>query len=289
MIAHVAAAGERRGRVVLWLGSSARASASAIDAAMLLARVFQSEVESLFVEDRQLFDLANFPFARAMASPGEGWRALPQETLEREMRFAGAALQRQVAEAAKLAAVPCHARVVRDDPLRAISRACAENGPWNIVIVGEPLAPGDEPRLSEVFERVRDTTGVVIAGPLARRGGGPVVAVVEEFERLGPMLKAALRLAGETGSPVKLMLVGDRREELTWMDGEARLLCADEDDEPALETVLAAQAEAAPVIAALGRHKAGFVLAQFGGRLVSAGSSLRPLAAALECPLLLVR
>ena len=46
---------------------------------MLLARVFQSEVESLFVEDRQLFDLAAFPFARAIASPGEGWRALPQE------------------------------------------------------------------------------------------------------------------------------------------------------------------------------------------------------------------
>ena len=38
MIAHVAAAGEGRGRVLLWLGSSAQASPSAIEAAMLVAR-----------------------------------------------------------------------------------------------------------------------------------------------------------------------------------------------------------------------------------------------------------
>jgi hypothetical protein len=37
------------------------------------------------------------------------------------------------------------------------------------------------------------------------------------------------------------------------------------------------------------RHKGGFLLAQYGGHVVSAETSLRPLAAALECPLLLVR
>ena len=99
MIAHVAAAGERRGRVVLWLGGSAEASRFAIEAAMLLGQAFQAEVESLYVEDKQLFDLVDFPFARAIGSAGEGWRPLPQATLEREMRFAGAALHRQVAEA----------------------------------------------------------------------------------------------------------------------------------------------------------------------------------------------
>ena len=77
---------------------------------------------------------------------------------------------------------------------------------------------------------MRDTTGAVIAGPLARRTRGCVVAVVEEFERLGPMLKAAQRLATVTGGDVKLTLVGDRRDELAWMEGEARLLCADGDD-----------------------------------------------------------
>lgn len=291
MIAHVAAAGERSGRVVLWLGGSAAASRFAIEAAMLLGRAFQAEVESLYIEDKQLFDLADFPFARVIGASGGGWRPLPQTTLEREMRFAAAALHRQVAEAGLAASVPCHARVVRDEPLRALSRACAENGPWNVVIVGEPLAPGDEARLSELFERVRDTTGAVIAGPLARRTSGPVVAVVEEFERLGPMLKAAQRLSAVTGGEVKLTLVGDRRDELAWMEGEARLLCADGDDGEVadFESVLAANDDPAPLAVVLQRHKPGFALAQYGGRLIAPGASLRPLTAALECPLLLVR
>jgi hypothetical protein len=287
MIAHVAAAGEGRGRVVLWLGSSARTSSSAIDAAIVLARAFESEVESLFVEDRQLFDLADFPFARAI-STGEGWRALPRADLEREMRFTGAALQRQVADAARRASVACHSRVVRDDPLRALAMACAANGPWNVVTIGEPFGPGDEARLKEVFASVLDTTGVIIAGPHARRTEGPVVAAVEQLDRVGPMLKAAERLAGVSGAKVRLMLIGDRPDELAWLEGEVRLLLGDNDG-PALETVLAAHGDVVPVAEAVRRHKGGFLLAQYGGQVVSEETSLRPLASALECPLLLVR
>ena len=44
-----------------------------------------------------------------------------------------------------------------------------------------------------------------------------------------------------------------------------------------------------PIVEAVRRHKAGFLLAQYGGQIVSAQTSLRPLAAALECPLFLVR
>jgi len=288
MIAHIAAAGEGRGRVVLWLGSSAQTSPSAIDAAMLLARAYDSEVESLFVEDRQLFDLADFPFARAIGADGGEWQALPREDLEREIHFMGAALQRQVADAARRAAIPFSARVVRDDPLRAVASACAENGPWNVVAIGEPFGAGDEKRLGQVFADVLDTTGVVIAGPLARRTQGPVVAAVEKFDRLGPMLKAAERLAAVTGGNVKLMLIGNRPDELGWLEGEVRLLLGDA-KEPAMETVLAAAGDVVPIAEAVRRHKGGFLLAQYGGLVVSAETSLRPLASALECPLLLVR
>jgi hypothetical protein len=114
------------------------------------------------------------------------------------------------------------------------------------------------------------------------------VVALEPFERVGPMLRAAERLAGVTGGNVRLMLIGDRRDELAWLEGEVRLLLGD-NKEPALETVLAAHGDVVPVAEAVRRHRSGFVLAQYGGRLVSEGTSLRPLAAALECPLLLVR
>jgi len=288
MIAHVAAAGEGRGRVVLWLGSSAQTSASAIEAAMLVARAFQSEVESLFVEDRQFFDLAEFPFARVIGANGEGWQSMPRADLERKMRFVGAALQRKVADEARKAAVPFQGRVVRDDPLNAVAKACAENGPWNVITIAEPFGAGDETRLGQVFANVADTTGVIIAGPMARRTQGPVVAVVEQFERLEPMMRAAKRLAGVTGGDVKLMLAGDRLDELSWMEGRVRLLLGDNDG-PSLETVLAARGDVVPIVEAARRHKGGFLLAQYGGQVVSQETSLRPLASALECPLLLVR
>ncbi len=273
---------------MLWLGTSTQASAPAIDAAMLLARAYQSEVESLFVEDRQLFDLAEFPFARSLDSAGASWQPMPRESLEREMHFLGAALQRQVADAAKRAAIPFSARVVRDDPLSAVASACAENGPWNVVAIAETFGAGDEKRLAQVFASVIDTTGVVIAGPLARRTHGPVVAAVEQFERLGPMLKAAERLAAVTGGDVKLMLIGSRPDELAWLEGEVRLLFG-ESGGPQIETVLAATGDVVPVAEAVRRHKGAFLLAQYGGQVVSAETSLRPLSSALECPLLLVR
>lgn len=287
MIAHVAAAGEGRGRVLLWLGCATQTSTLAVEAAMLIARAFQSEVESLFVEDRQLFDLSAFPFARAI-SGADGWRTLPHENLAHAFRFVGAALQRQIAEAAKRAGIPCRSRVVRDDPLHAVAAACAENGPWNVIALAEPFGAGDEKRLAEIFTAVADTTGVVIAGPMARRTQGPVIAVIEQFDRLGPMLKSAERLAAVTGGPIRLVLVGDRPEELASMEGQARLLYADR-AAPAIETVLAVRADASPVAEAVRRHKGGFLLAQYGGQFISGETRLRPLAAALECPLLLVR
>ena len=287
MIAHVAAAGEERGRVVVWLPTAGRASPPVIEAAMMLARAFGSEVESLFVEDRQLFDLAQFPFARQLAS-GEGWRSMAAPDLEHELRFVGAALQRQVADAAKRAAIPCRARTMRDDPLGALAKTCAENGPWNVVAIAEPFAATDDKRLREVFASVSDTTGVMVAGATARISSGPVVAAVEQFERLGPMLKAAERLARAANCDVKLMLVGNRPNDLSELEGRARLLFG-ESGGPELETVLAARGDVAAVAGAVRRRKAGLVLAQYGGLVVSGEDTPRSLTAALPCPLLVVR
>ncbi len=288
MIAHVAAAGEGRGRVVLWLGSSAQTSPAAVDAAMLLARAYDSEVESLFVEDQQLFELASLPFARVISSREEGWRALPRVDLEREIHFVGAALQRKIATTARKASVTYRARVVRDDPMHALARACNEMGPWNVVTVAEPFGAGKEERLRDLFSTVQGTTGVVVAGPMAHRIQGPTVAVVEEIERLGPMLKAADRINDLTGGPVKLLIVGDRKDELAWLEGEARLLFSEGAQTP-FEVILVERGDTTVVAETLRRHRAGFVLAQYGGLAVPAEGSLRPFARALECPLLIVR
>ena len=75
MIAHVAQTGENRGRVVLQLGS-AHPSIIALEAAVRIARAFQSEIESVFVEDEQLFDCAAYDFVREVSLTGRHSRAV---------------------------------------------------------------------------------------------------------------------------------------------------------------------------------------------------------------------
>ncbi len=214
---------------------------------------------------------------------------MPRESLEREMHFLGAALQRQVADAAKRAAIPFSARVVRDDPLSAVASACAEKGPWNVVAIAETFGAGDEKRLAQVFASVIDTTGVVIAGTLgASARKAPSSPRSSSSSAWAPCCGRRSAWRPSPGGDVKLMLIGSRPDELAWLEGEARLLFG-EGGGPQIETVLAATADVVPVAEAVRRHKGAFLLAQYGGQVVSAETSLRPLSSALECPLLLVR
>src|SRR5690349_23094669 len=75
MIAHVAETGENQGRVVLQLGS-VHPSAIALEAAVRIAQAFQSEIESVFVEDEQLFDCAAYNFVREVSLSGRHSRAV---------------------------------------------------------------------------------------------------------------------------------------------------------------------------------------------------------------------
>ena len=288
MIAHVAEAGEDRGRVVLRLGSSGRLSEIALEAAMRVAQAFQSEIESVFVEDRQLFDLARFPFAREISLSGRRTRALSHGEIEHDMQVQAASLQRKVLAAARRFEVPARTRIVRDEPLRALAITCAESGPWNVVTLAEPFSERDANELSDLFHAVAGTTGFVLAGPKARHTKGDVVAIVEDAERVPPMLRAAERIAAATGGAPRLLLMDDSAERLQWMEGQVRLALVQRPGFD-LEAIDMSRRTIASVAEILRRAGVGFVIARFGGRFVSGNSGLAHLASMLEGPLFLVR
>ncbi len=288
MIAHVAEAGEDRGRVVLRLGPSGHMSEIALEAAMRVAKAFQSELESVFVEDRQLFDLARFPFAREIALSGRQTRALSPGEIEHDIQMQAAALQRKVLAVAHSFEVPARTRIVRDEPIRALAIACAESGPWNVVTLAEPFTRRDAAELSELFDAVAGTTGFVLAGPKARRTKGDVVALVEDVDRVPPMLRTAERIAATTGGQARLVLIDDNAERLEWMEGQVRLALV-QHTAVNLETVNMSRRSMASVAEMLRRAGAGFVIARFRGRFVSGDGGLAHLAAMLEGPLFLVR
>lgn len=288
MIAHVAEAGEDRGRVVLRLGSSGRLSDIALEAAMRVAQAFQSEIESVFVEDRQLFDMARFPFAREISLSGKQTRMLSHGEIEHDIQLQAAALQRKVLALAQSFEVPARTRIVRDEPLRALAITCAESGPWNVVTLAEPFTARDAAELSDLFHAIAGTTGFVLAGPKARHTKGDVIAVIEDVERVPPMLRAAERIAAATGGEPRLLLMDESAQRLEWMEGQVRLVLGQRST-VRLETINMVGRTSASVAELLRRAGAGFVIARFGGRFASGNGGLAELAGMLEGPLFLVR
>jgi hypothetical protein len=287
MIAHVARSGEDRGRVVLQLGSI-NPSAVALEAAVRVARAFQSEIESLFVEDSQLFDCAAYTFVREVSLTGRQRRVMSQAGMTRDLRLAAQAARRQLEALARRAEVPLRSRVVRDEPLRALSIACAESGPWNVVALTEPFPSGNAGAIKQLLVEIPGTTGLILVGPKSRPVRGPTVVAVEDTERLPALLRAADRLSAVDGSTIVLLLIAADEERLERMDSEARLV-VDAREDVRIAHAEAARGEAAVIAEALRRLKAGFVICQFGGLTVPEEGDLRPLASVLESPLLLVR
>jgi hypothetical protein len=287
MIAHVARTGEDRGRVVLQLGS-AHPSAVALEAAVRVARAFQSEIESLFVEDAQLFDCAAYSFVREVSLTGRQRRVMSKAGMTRDLQLAAQAARRQLEVMARRAEVPLRSRVVRDEPLRALAIACAETGPWNVVALAEPFSAGNCSSLRQLLLEVPGTTGLIMVGPKSKPVRGPTIVAVEDMERLPAMLRAASRLAAVDGTEIVLLLIAPDEERLARMDGEARLVVEARED-VRIEQAAVARGESAVIAEALRRLKGGFVICQFGGLIVPEEGDLKALASVLECPLFLVR
>jgi hypothetical protein len=287
MIAHVAQMGEDRGRVVVQLGS-AHPSTIALEAAVRIARAFQSEIESVFVEDAQLFDCAAYGFVREVSLTGRQRRVMSAAGMTQDLRLAAKGARRQLEALARRADVPLRSRVVRDEPLRALSIACAESGPWNVVALAEPFATGTGSVLRQLLVEIAGTTGLVTVGPKARRVIGPAIVAVEDTERLPAMLRTAERLAALDDTQIVLLLVAADEERLAWMDGQARLVVEGRED-VRIESAEVARGDAGVIAEALRRLRGGFVICQFGGLVMPDAGDLRPLAGALECPLFLVR
>lgn len=296
MTAHVAERGEGRGRVVLRIGSAGPVSDLAIAAAVQIAKAYHAEIESIFVADRQVFDAAGYDFAReirrdAQRSGPDGdivCTAVDPDAIERQMQLASRAAQRRVSRIAVAADVPVVTRVVRDSPVGALARACQEFGPWNVVALAEPLTAEALVRMGVLFERVTGMTGILTVGPRASSGMGPVLAVVEDVERLPGMLRAAERIARVAARDVLLGIASRDRLYESWLATQVReLLAVHEGVE--LAVLGRAGGGTAVVAEAIRRLRPSFVIAEYGGIAIPRDGDTRSVTTAIACPLLVVR
>lgn len=288
MIAHVAQAGEDRGRVVLQV-CSPQPHALALLAAVKVAQAFQSEIESLFIEDSQLFDCVAYSFVSEISLNGRARKPLSAEQIAQSLRLAAKGARRELEQLARTAQVPLRTRVVRDDPLHALALACTETGPWNIVALSEPFNGSSAQMLRRLFDAVDGTTGFILVGPRARRVSGPCVVAVEDVERLPDMLRAAERLAAIDDAWIVVLLIAPDEAAAAAMRSNARAALAGPKERLRLEQAVIRRGALAAAAEALRRQQPGFAICQFAGAMLPEDGDLGPLAASLECPLLLVR
>ena len=182
---------------------------------MRVARAFESEIESMFVEDEQLFDCAAYGFVREVSLCGRQSRAVSAAGMMHDLQLAAQGARRQLEALARKAEVPLRCRVVRDEPLRALSIACAESGPWNVVALAEPFAGGNGGHAqAAAASRSAGATGLVMVGPRARRVTGPIVVARGGHRALPDLLRAAERLAALDGAEIVLLLIAPDEERL---------------------------------------------------------------------------
>lgn len=289
MTAHVAEAHEDRGRVVLYTPASGRLSTVAVDAALRVARGFHSEVESLFVADPNIFELERFSFVSAVAFDGATAVSLDAEHLRRGFEMEARATHRRVTSAAGLSGIRTRARTVVDEPVRAIATTCAENGPWNVVALGEAIGGHSAQHLSALFETVEAATGFIAVGRKVRRASGPIVAIVEDGERVAGVVRAAQRLAEAEGEALHLWLVDETRVAADALEAEVRLALGLKAQALQIRSFDLETSPIPEISAELSALKAGFVMCRFGGLLVPQDFSSGHIGQDHEGPLLLVR
>lgn len=284
--------GRPQGRLVLRL-THARASPVALEAAVRVARALGLELESLFVEDESLIDLAGLPFTHEISLTGRVRRPLSAEAVERQMRAMAAAMLREVSRLALAADVPLHATVVRSQPdaaLAAVCESCAANEGGQVVALADPLTAGDGGVLAELFRVVpAATAGIVLVGPTAVRASGRIVVVVEDIDHLETELRVArLLMAASDERRLTLLLLALDDEEAQLMDEQARLAIGGDEATEILRARVQANAPAM-IAEVIRRLVPGFVIGQFGGVVVPPDKRFRDLVRVLECPMFLVR
>lgn len=286
-VVHVAEAGENRGRVVLRL-TSAAPERLAVEAALRIARAYQSELESIFVEDRHLVDLCAHPDVHEVSLCGRERRELSPVTLIRQFAYAARQAERRVAAMAARADIQYRARTMRDDPVHALNRACAEAGPWNVVVLADPVRTRDRASVQQLLAEIVGATGIVLVGAAVRRIDGPVVVVVEDIERLPLMLRVAERLSAERDCGIGIVLASAGDGQLMALDASVRMLLGDRDDVHIMP-VRRAYGQSAALLDALRRLDCGFVIGQAGGALLPTDGSWGDFARTMQCPLFVVR
>ncbi|MGI9556409.1 MAG: universal stress protein [Solirubrobacterales bacterium] len=275
--------GKTAGRVLLALDLSAESRAAA-ELAVELAAALEVEVEGLFVEDRELLDLAGHPLAREVATFEVVAQPVERIGLERGLRAQAARARALLAGVVGQRAISWSFRVVRGTVVDEIRTAAGEGDTIALGRVG--WSTGPRRRLGRTVESLlaEGDRGVLVPGrrPAA---GEPVVACYEGSSAGRQVLAAAVQLGRATGSALRVEVIARDETEAATLQEEAKAELADAGAEAGFHTrVVERPSELAAALSAVSCRLLIVPSGVFGD-----GPDVLSLVSDLDCPLLLVR
>jgi hypothetical protein len=188
---------------------------------------------------------------------------------------------------AKRYRVACQHSQSAGDPFDCLSDMCQARGPWNVIGLTEPPSARLASTVGSIFANVAGATGVVVAPAGGSRDSGDVTVVIEDVDRMPPMLRAAERLTN-SGGRVRVLIAETTRASFDEIETAVRLLSEgrhDVDFEAGHPTFGVDGA----LDQALRRSSPGFVVARFGGALLSSQRAAGRTIELTGAPFLLVR
>lgn len=265
-LVHVAAASEERGRIVVALRSPLPgriATGLAID----LARLFSARIEAVYLQQDDIFAAAAHPFACEIGFNGRAQGPLDASRLRTQCLSARTAAFDAVVRETRNADVAIRTRTHISSENGALSQVCADEGPWNIVVMADMSGWPDAADV-EALLGGGGATALVLAGRNARRRAGPPLMLVSEPDRLPAMLRTSRILSevsGDVSGPALMLpLQGltDSSDDID-LDGTLRLALAamPERSAPRVLPSRMLSASATADIPALEMLRPGFILA----------------------------
>ena len=252
---------DRFRRILVALDASA-SSLAALEVAAGLATCLRSELAGLFVEDDDLMNLAELPFAREISLPGGAVRPLDPARMKQEMEQQAAAARRALRVEAQRRRLSWDFRVVRGRVERELSAAAAMA---DLICVGQGMRPMTRrARLGGTARRAAAGDTAVLFVDRATAGGpGPVMVIDDGSPTARRALRLAIRIARDRGQSLILFILADEAVAAAEIQDKA----ADEvpDDVPA---------EFTPLVPAAAETLQVALRAATGGLLVAGGDSL---------------
>jgi nucleotide-binding universal stress UspA family protein len=198
-------------RILVALDASPE-SLAALDHAASLAARLQAELEGLFVEDEDLINLAQQPFAREVSRLTNMVRNLDQATLEEDLRNQAALARKALRQKAEALRLRWSFRVVRGRLEGVIQSASASA---DLVAMGRRRQPIGGEALGRTSARMarRLSCSVLVALPQQERPDAPVATVYLDSPSGNAALDLAVRTAAEESRPLLVIVPAKDRAE----------------------------------------------------------------------------